>query len=82
MYSYMTTGEKAWFTKVIETYTEHKDTWAYRNELHTRMVEQAAADRALFMNSPAGSHIELRFPEYVYLLVTGDMMHTLPIPLL
>ncbi len=34
-----------------------------RNALHTKMVEQAARDRNLLLNSTGSHAVELRFPE-------------------
>ena len=31
--------------------------------MHTKMVEQAAADRNLFQSSPWNHHVDLKFPE-------------------
>lgn len=57
------TDEKPWLTRFIDSFSGYRSTWDERNSLHTKMVEQAGADRALFHNSPGSGHIELRFPE-------------------
>lgn len=64
------TDEQPYFTRLIQdTYNSYKVKWAERNDFHTQAVEQAAADRTLFMNETNQSmrHINLRFPEYVSL---------------
>lgn len=67
--SYATSGDKEpYFTRLItSTYNKYANTWADRNNTHTEMIEQAAADRVLFLNeaSQAVRHVDLRFPEYV-----------------
>jgi len=50
-------------SKIIGLYTDRKETWMYRAELHTRLVEQAAEDRLLFQGTRQVKHINLRFPE-------------------
>ena len=50
-------------TRIIQYYHFWQDRFAERNTLHTRMVEQAGADRNLFQSSPWTHHIELKFPE-------------------
>ncbi|XTI95699.1 hypothetical protein V2W45_1182145, partial [Cenococcum geophilum] len=62
-FSRMNTDEKPWFTRLIDSYSDLKATWADRNDLHTRAIEQAAFDRNLFQNSKPNYHAELRFPE-------------------
>ena len=72
--NYATTpsGDKEpYFTRLItNTYNKYAGAWADRNNIHTEMIEQAAADRVLFLNeaSNAVRHVDLRFPEYVYTL--------------
>jgi hypothetical protein len=67
--NYATSGDKEpYFTRLItNTYNKYANTWAERNNTHTEMIEQAAADRVLFLNeaSQAVRHVDLRFPEYV-----------------
>jgi hypothetical protein len=49
----------------------------HRNNIHTEMIEEAAADRVLFLNEASQSvrHVDLRFPEYVsFLACRADMM--------
>ena len=59
------TDEQPWFTRYIHSWSYYKTRWAERNDLHTRMIEQAAADRNLFLNSKGSPHVDLKFPEYV-----------------
>ena len=70
--NYATSGDKEpYFTRLItNTYNKYANTWADRNNVHTEMIEQAAADRVLFLNeaSQAVRHVDLRFPEYVFTL--------------
>lgn len=65
--NYATSGDKEpYFTRLItNTYNKYANTWADRNSVHTEMIEQAAADRVLFLNeaSNAPRHVDLRFPE-------------------
>ncbi|KAK3063281.1 hypothetical protein LTS18_001686 [Coniosporium uncinatum] len=57
-------GEQPWLTRVIKDNYDHlNETWKARNKLHTDMIEQAAADRQLFLNSKGSTHVELKFPE-------------------
>ncbi|KAF6220193.1 hypothetical protein HO133_003324 [Letharia lupina] len=44
-------------------YNYWQDEYARRNTMHTKMVEQAGADRNLFQGSPWSHHIDLKFPE-------------------
>ncbi|KAK4540824.1 hypothetical protein LTR36_008901 [Oleoguttula mirabilis] len=60
------TDEQPFFTRYIrDTYNSYAETWARRNDMHTQMIEQAAADRNLFLNESQSSHrrVDLRFPE-------------------
>jgi hypothetical protein len=52
-------------------YQEYKAQFAQRNELHTTAMEQAAADRVLFLNETPKQPrwVNVRFPEYVMPLV-------------
>jgi hypothetical protein len=67
--NWATSGDKEpYFTRMItNTYNKYANTWADRNNIHTEMIEQAAADRVLFLNEASQSvrHVDLRFPEYV-----------------
>ena len=53
LYTFSTsdTSSTPWLTRVIHYYSDYKDEWTRRNELHTRAVEEAAFDRNLFLNS-------------------------------
>jgi hypothetical protein len=60
--------DKPYFTRWIsETYAGYKTQWAQRNDTHTRAMEQAAADRSLFIHETNNNvrHVDLRYPEYV-----------------
>ncbi|KAM0802471.1 hypothetical protein BDR22DRAFT_131930 [Usnea florida] len=50
-------------TRAIGYYDYWQDEYARRSTIHTRMVEQAGADRNLFQSSPWTHHIDLKFPE-------------------
>ena len=50
-------------TRAIAYYDYWQDEYARRNAMHTKMVEQAGADRNLFQNSSPTRHIEFKFPE-------------------
>lgn len=52
-------------TRLINKYLDYRDRWAERNETHTRMIEVAANDRNLFLNSRPAVMRELEFPEWV-----------------
>lgn len=58
---------------ITNTYNKYASSWAHRNNTHTDMIEQAAADRVLFLNEASQSvrHVDLRFPEYVSSLRLG-----------
>lgn len=61
-------NDKPYFTRWIsETYAGYKTQWAQRNDTHTRAMEQAAADRSLFIHETNNNvrHVDLRYPEYV-----------------
>ncbi|CAK4032039.1 Hypothetical predicted protein [Lecanosticta acicola] len=60
------TDEQPFFTRLIaDTYNSYAIKWAERNDFHTKAVEQAAADRVLFLNESNQNvrHVDLRFPE-------------------
>merc|ERR1712137_83263 len=65
--NYATSGDKEpYFTRLItNTYNKYAGAWAHRNNIHTEMIEEAAADRVLFLNEASQSvrHVDLRFPE-------------------
>lgn len=64
------TTDKPYFTRLIQdTYADYKIQWAQRNDLHTQAMEQAAADRSLFIHEANNTtrHVELKYPEYVML---------------
>lgn len=50
-------------TRAMAYYNYYQDEFARRNTMHTKMVEQAGADRNLFQSSPWTHHIDLKFPE-------------------
>lgn len=59
-------SQKPYLTSLIEIYEGWKDEYARRNDLHVKMIQQAAEDRNLFLNSDDGNrYVDLKFPEYV-----------------
>lgn len=72
VYQYTNADGKSYFTRTIsDTYLDYKAKFAQRNELHTTAMEQAAADRVLFLNETPKQPrwVDIRFPEYVSNLV-------------
>lgn len=68
LYQFTNSDGKSFFTRTItDTYLDYKAKFARRNELHTSAMEQAAADRVLFLNETPKQPrwVDLRFPEYV-----------------
>lgn len=65
------TDSKPYFTRLITSYDNWRQTWAERNDFHTKALEQAAADRNLFINSRGSQHVELKYPEYVPIQVVN-----------
>jgi hypothetical protein len=60
--------DRPYLTKVLASYDHWLETWHNRNALHTKMVEQAGADRLLFFNSSDGKAarpVDVKFQEYV-----------------
>ena len=69
VYQFTRQGDNAYFTRLIrDTYDDYKNKWAQRNDLHTQAMEQAAADKLLFLNEgqKGPRFVDIRFPEYVY----------------
>ncbi|KAL2352314.1 hypothetical protein BJ546DRAFT_989312 [Cryomyces antarcticus] len=62
-FSRMNTDEQPAFTRWINSYSNWKEKWTDRNDLHTRMIEQAGADRNLFLNTMGSGKVNLKFPE-------------------
>lgn len=59
-------SQKPYLTSLIEIYEGWKDEYARRNDSHVKMIQQAAEDRNLFLNSDEGNrYVDLKFPEYV-----------------
>lgn len=50
-------------TKWIYSYWYLNERWAERNDLHSRAVQQAAADKLLFSASGRSAKYEMRYPE-------------------
>jgi hypothetical protein len=65
--------EEPWFTRVLHKLDYWQDEFRDRNDLHTKLADQAASDRVLFLNSgtpPEKRLVDVRNNEYVsfYLL--------------
>ncbi|GIZ40135.1 hypothetical protein CKM354_000348700 [Cercospora kikuchii] len=61
-------SEQPYFTRLIrDTYADYAVKWAQRNDLHTQAMQQAASDRALFLNEPnqQARTVDLKYPEIV-----------------
>jgi hypothetical protein len=56
-------GEEPYFTKVIRQYELWLESWRDRNELHTKMVEQAGYDRLILQHSPPSKAVDIKFTE-------------------
>jgi hypothetical protein len=56
-------GTAPGLSKLIDRYSDFKDSWSTRNNSHVEMLEQVAHDRHLFYSSKGSAHIDLRFPE-------------------
>jgi len=56
-------GEEPYVTKVIRQYELWLESWRDRNELHTKMVEQAGYDRLILQHSPASKAVDIKFTE-------------------
>ncbi|KAL8879690.1 MAG: hypothetical protein Q9192_008182 [Flavoplaca navasiana] len=52
-----------WLTRIIRGYDNWHKSYAERNAMHTKMVEQAGHDRNLFTNSTPSPLVDLSFPE-------------------
>ncbi|KAF2498303.1 NADH-ubiquinone oxidoreductase-like protein, partial [Lophium mytilinum] len=49
--------------RYIDSYSEYKTLWAERNDIHTKALERAGADRNLFIHSKGQQTVDLKFPE-------------------
>ncbi|KAL8701501.1 MAG: hypothetical protein Q9224_000465 [Gallowayella concinna] len=52
-----------WLTRIIRGYEDWHKSYAERNAMHTKMVEQAGHDRNIFTNSTPSPLVDLSFPE-------------------
>lgn len=60
-------NSEPYFTRMISNATAGlHEKWTAQNDLHVRMIEQAGADRVLFMNTRPQEHVEMKFPECVF----------------
>ncbi|KAF1989706.1 hypothetical protein K402DRAFT_390673 [Aulographum hederae CBS 113979] len=60
---YKFNDEDSALRKYISSWDGLKEQWADRNKLHTDLIEQAAADRHLFLGQKGSRHVELKYPE-------------------
>ena len=58
-------GEPSSVEKWLRGFESLNDTWAERNDIRTRLIEQAAHDKHLFFYAGRSTHVELKMPEYV-----------------
>jgi len=58
-------GEEPFVTQFIKKYDYWLQTYRERNELHTKMVEQAGYDRLILQHSPKNASVDYKFNEYV-----------------
>jgi hypothetical protein len=58
--------ERPAFTRFIDSWSNYRDSWTERNDIHVQMLEQAGRDRNLFIHSKGQQTVDLKFPEYVY----------------
>ncbi|KAM0330076.1 hypothetical protein ACHAQA_004247 [Verticillium albo-atrum] len=56
-------GQEPWLTQKIHSYWSWQSAWEERNHLHTKAVEQAGFDRALFFYAEPNRDVDVRFPE-------------------
>ncbi|EGD96033.1 hypothetical protein TESG_03494 [Trichophyton tonsurans CBS 112818] len=77
LYKYSTSdaSSKPWLTRVIETFTASEAVLERNNALHTRAIEEAAADRHLFHSQNPPLTIDMSFPE---LFNTGSPINMSP----
>ncbi|KAI9709356.1 MAG: hypothetical protein M1820_003476 [Bogoriella megaspora] len=57
--------KKPYFTQLMEKYKDWRELWVERNDRHVKMIEQAAFDRNLFMNTKPSRNVELKYPEFL-----------------
>lgn len=58
-------GEAAWLTRKIHEYHSWQEEWANRSALHTKAIEQAGFDRALFLHADVNRSVDVRYPEAI-----------------
>ncbi|KAF3893282.1 hypothetical protein GY631_3754 [Trichophyton interdigitale] len=77
LYKYSTSdaSSKPWLTRAIETFTASEAVLERNNALHTRAIEEAAADRHLFHSQNPPLTIDMSFPE---LFNTGSPINMSP----
>ncbi|KAF2754144.1 hypothetical protein EJ05DRAFT_479693 [Pseudovirgaria hyperparasitica] len=59
-------GSDPALTRMIDSWTTKREEWARINTLHTNLVEQAAADRHLFLGQKPNTNIDLKTPEMIH----------------
>ncbi|CUS09081.1 unnamed protein product [Tuber aestivum] len=58
-------SDRSPLTRAIEYYSDVQDLWEKRNARRTVLIERAAADRTLFLNSEPNKTVQVKFPEYI-----------------
>jgi len=56
-------SDRSPITRAIEYYSDVQDLWEKRNTRRTVLIERAAADRTLFLNSEPNKTVQVKFPE-------------------
>ncbi|RPA94515.1 hypothetical protein L873DRAFT_1830313 [Choiromyces venosus 120613-1] len=56
-------SDRSPLTRAIEYYSDVQDLWEQRNTRRTVLIERAATDRTLFLNSEPNKAIQVKFPE-------------------
>ncbi|XPS93856.1 hypothetical protein M3J09_003188 [Ascochyta lentis] len=56
-------SDQPFLTRIMDKYAEAEERRTKRNDMHTRMIEQAGEDRVLFMNAKPQEYVDMRFPE-------------------
>ncbi|PKS10508.1 hypothetical protein jhhlp_002260 [Lomentospora prolificans] len=59
-------GEEPAITRWLRKYQSLNQVWLERNTLHSQAVQQAAADKLLFLTAPRTANYELRYPEALH----------------
>jgi len=66
-------GEEPFVTQFIKKYDYWLQTYRERNEIHTKMVEQAGYDRLILQHSRKNECVDYKFNEYVHHSIMSSM---------